>query len=172
MACVDEALDIFSRLPAENRLWIGVSHQVRGVLLYEEGRLDEAEADLVRARDMIVETWGDKHPQMGNVFADYGKVLFARGRLAEAESAFRSATDIRRNQFGESNMFVADVRVWLARCLVEDGRLAEAEPLLLESYPILVEELGLDYPDTLAARRTLVKLYTVWGKAAEAAQYQ
>jgi serine/threonine-protein kinase len=172
LACVDEALDIFSRLPSENRLWIGVSHQMRGVLHYEEGRLDEAEADLVRARDTIVETWGDKHPQMGNVFADYGKVLLARGRLAEAESAFRSATDIRRDQFGESNMFVADVRVWLARCLLEAGRLAEAEPLLLESYPVLADSLGTDYPDTVAARQALIELYTAWGKPEQAAQFR
>jgi hypothetical protein len=69
-------------------------------------------------------------------------------------------------------MFVADVRVWLARCLLEAGRLAEAEPLLLESYPVLADSLGTDYPDTVAARQALIKLYTAWGKPEQAAQFR
>lgn len=172
LAAVEEALAIFSRLPGEHRLWVAVGHQIRGVLMYEQGRLDEAEADLVLAHDMIVAAWGDEHPQMGNVYADYGKVLFAGRRLDAAESAFRSALDIRRSQFGDASMFAADTRVWLARCMVEGGRLAEAEPLLLESYPVLVDALGADYPDSVAARETLVRLYTEWGRPEQAAQFR
>ena len=172
LASVEEALAIFARLPEENQLWVASGRQIRGVLLYEEGRLDEAEADLVLARDIIVGTWGEKHPQMGNVFADYGKILLARHRVDEAESAFRNSLEIRREQFGEANMFVADVKAWLARCMLEDGRLAEAEPLLLESYPVLAESLGVDYPDTVAARQALVALYTRLDKPLQAAQYE
>jgi eukaryotic-like serine/threonine-protein kinase len=172
LASVEEALEILSRLPEENHLWVASGHQIRGVLLYEQGRLDEAEADLVLARDIIVGTWGGKHPQMGNVFADYGKILLARHRVDEAESAFRSSLEIRREQFGEANMFVADVKAWLARCMLEDGRLAEAEPLLLESYPVLAESLGADYPDTVAARQALVALHTRLDKPLQAAKYE
>jgi hypothetical protein len=109
---------------------------------------------------------------MANVLVDYGKVLMARRRLPEAEAALRSAVDLRRKQYGAVSLFVADPMALLGRCLVERGQLAEAEPLLLESYPVLAAEVGLDYKETQNARRALRDLYTAWDKPTQAAQYE
>lgn len=171
-ASAAEALALFTRLLGENHLWVAITLQVRGGLLFELDRLDEAEADLVRARDLTREIWGDEHFQMANVLVDYGKVLLARRELPHAEAALRIAVDLRRSQYGDASLFVADPAAWLGRCLLEAGRLAEAETLLLESYPILVAELGPDYKETRAARQSLVDLYTAWGKAAQADNYR
>jgi tetratricopeptide (TPR) repeat protein len=158
-------------LGGEHRL-VAASLLLRGANLYELKRLDEAEADLVRALDLTRKTLGEDHVQFASVLYDYGKVLLARGRLRDAEATFRTTVDRRRAIFGDGNMFTADAQAWLARCLVADSRFAEAEPLLLESYPILVEALGAEYPDTVAARRTLHELYTAWGKPVQAATYR
>jgi serine/threonine-protein kinase len=171
-ASAGEALAIFSRLLGDNHLWVAITLQVRGGLLFELDRLDEAQTDLVRARDLTREIWGDEHFQMANVLVDYGKVLMARRRLPEAEAALRSAVDLRRKQYGPVSLFVADPMALLGRCLVERGQLAEAEPLLLESYPVLAAEVGLDYKETRNARRALRDLYTAWDKPTQAAQYE
>jgi serine/threonine-protein kinase len=153
-------------------MWSAVSLQVLGANLYELGRLREAEFELARALELTREIWNDQHPQFANVLFDYAKVLLARDRQAEAESAFRRTVELRRVQYADGGLFVADPQAWLGRCLARAGRLDEAEAHLLESYPVLLAELGPDYPETRAARAALADLYVSSGRPDKAAAYR
>ncbi len=60
----------------------------------------------------------------------------------------------------------------LGAALTGLGRYDEAEPLLLQSYPDILEDRGPEHRRTREAARRIVALYDAWGKPDLAAEWR
>jgi tetratricopeptide (TPR) repeat protein/predicted Ser/Thr protein kinase len=84
--------------------------------LYKLGRYDEALAHNRRARILLVQALGDKHPWTAEAEATYGKILYAQNHPAQAVPPLRRAV-AGFDAAGEETTENAMARFYLARAL-------------------------------------------------------
>jgi serine/threonine-protein kinase len=102
-----------------------------GVVQNDLGRYADAERNLRRALDLLIELWGEDDPRYFFVGGALGDVLLSRGRPDEAIPVWEKALAAARRGFEPSHSVVSTAMMSLAHAKLRAGRLAEAEGELL-----------------------------------------
>lgn len=101
-----------------------------------------------------------------------GEALIEQGQFATAEMVLGECQSIRRSTLEELNPLTAYTESIRGECLTKLGRFEEAEPLLLMSYPIILDSRAEGDEQTQCALKRIVDLYEAWGKPAEEAEWR
>ena len=109
---------------------VAVSASELGRVLFDQGRLDEAETHFRAALAVARTSRGPRHPDVAQCLTDLAGVLRAEGKLAEAEAKSEEALAISRPALGRDHPAVSRQEVSLARIYLDQGRLADAQELL------------------------------------------
>ncbi len=139
-----------------------------GVLLQDEGRFEEAQAELERALNISSATLGPDHPQVATALNGLGAVLVRRGRPARAQPLLRRALEIQRRGLGPDHPAMAASLNNLAIALSDQGKLDEAEQSLQQALQIRQRAHGPQHPLVGDAFNNLAMLMHQRGEAAEA----
>jgi tetratricopeptide (TPR) repeat protein/predicted Ser/Thr protein kinase len=144
-----------------------------GITYQDEGKDDLAEATLNEALALDRKVFGTSNASTIGCLTALGRLRLSQKRYAEAETLIREANKGAEN-LKTSRWDVFDRQSLLGAALLGQGKYAEAEPLLLGGY----EGLAKLAPDLSAeanlpeAGQRLVRLYSAWGKADQAEEWQ
>ena len=130
-----------------------------GIALTQEGKLDEAFDKLHQAKEIYLQTIGEKTKEVATIFDQMGQVLAGKKNFDESIILFEKALNIRREIFGEGNMQVLISLNNLALTLNMIGDYTKAGEyyemllkLILENYgednkntPLAYSNLGVNY---------------------------
>ncbi len=147
---------------ADARLFLSASSGLASVLV-DEGDYAEAEPLVRDALDQQRRLFGSEHLTVAASLNTLGYLLLAKGDALAAEAPLRESLEIRRKTLPAGHALIAQAQGTLGDCLSAQHRYSEAEPLLLESYT------GSKAPQVA---RSLVELYTAWGRPGKAAPYR
>ena len=129
---------------------------------------DEGRTGLVLLRKYL----GPEHPLTSDAALSLGLTLTREEKSAEGESFLREALAIRTKILPPDSFLIPSAESALGECLTAQKRYAEAEPLLTDGYSGLVRKLGEKDHRVSESRARLVKLYELWEKPKQAAQYR
>ncbi|MBK9033227.1 MAG: tetratricopeptide repeat protein [Myxococcales bacterium] len=94
------------------------------------GRLDEAAAELARARADATRILGEDHPLLGPIVTNQANVAWRQHRYPDARADFERALAIKEATLGRDHVGVASTLTGLAGVMGDQGDLAPAVPLL------------------------------------------
>jgi eukaryotic-like serine/threonine-protein kinase len=134
------------------------------------GRLEEAQASLEQALDLLADLVGEDHPSRAITLDELGNVLRAQGRLEEALELQRSGLDMHRRAFGEDNTYVTTSLNNVAVTLGHLGRHAEAIEHLERAVEILESAHGSDHTQLARMLSNVANAYVRSGDDAKAEQ--
>lgn len=132
----------------------------RGRLLYQMGRLTEAEAVFRAARHAF--------PDASDVLTGLATVALGLGRTSEAEQFAREALDRAATSASDRPAPTAGALNNLARVLREAGRLDEAETLYRRALGLYVRALGAGHPNVGLVTNNLAMTLAAAGRYDEA----
>lgn len=171
-ALLREALEI-------SRNALGPTHEDVARSLYnlaglyqEQGDPLAAEAHFREALVLRQHVLGEQHPDVAASASGLGLFLQEHGRSQEAELHLRQALAIWEAVLPENHARIAHAAGALGHGLTVLGRFDEAEPLLLKSYRIHAENVGLADEKTRGALQRLVQFYETSGSPIEAERYE
>jgi hypothetical protein len=130
-----------------------------GTVLLTQSRLPEAEEQLRRAYELVVDKLPADHQYVASAEHYFGEALLARRKLAEAEQRLTGAKD-RWKRTGAPAWRSARSASALGEVLHLQGRDREAEEELVSSYRILAAASGVDRDTREAARTRLIRFYS------------
>ncbi|NNF14101.1 MAG: tetratricopeptide repeat protein [Gemmatimonadetes bacterium] len=169
----DSADVLFQRAIQEQRSTLGATHpevaaalKLRGIMIGELGRYDEAEGALREAL-AIIEEHGDALG-VADLRNQIGVILWNRGSLDEVEQLWMAALASRRQALGNDHPLVAEMLNNLAVFYDNTGRLEDAEPMYREALDVQRRLLGADHEEVAAAMANLAVLLDVKGEFEEA----
>jgi tetratricopeptide (TPR) repeat protein len=102
------------------------------MVLFLQGRLEEAMALLTESRARCVRSCGPEHVATLQTQHILARVLYVAGRLDESEALLRETLAIRR-RVTPVHEGMGRTLLYLGRVLVEKGKLDDAEPLIREA---------------------------------------
>jgi tetratricopeptide (TPR) repeat protein len=121
----------------------GMSHPLlagsldrRARVLTDLGRLDEAERDAGRIRDIYTQAYGEDHPDTACAYITLGVVALARDRAEAARGHFARALAIREKR-NESRADIFEAKLSMANALIALSDLAQGERVLNEAEGVL-----------------------------------
>ncbi|MCL4219977.1 MAG: serine/threonine-protein kinase [Phycisphaerales bacterium] len=91
-----------------------------------QGKLEDAERELLKARALRAEMYKPPHPALARSLQNLGRLRFKQARFAEAEQLYRAALEMRTELYGLDHDDVARTMHHLAATLQELGNLPEA----------------------------------------------
>ena len=91
LAAADQAMGILESMPGAHPARLSDALQIRGRLLRDQGRWEEARADLRRARDLALEVSAGPRPLMARAENNLAVTLLMGGELEEAARHLESA---------------------------------------------------------------------------------
>jgi CHAT domain-containing protein/tetratricopeptide (TPR) repeat protein len=138
------------------------------VLLFQQGRLDEAEARHKRALALIEEALGREHKSAGQVAANLGAMLNEASRHAEAEPLLRRALAIARAQKQPDPVTIGIIEDNLAGLLRMTGRNEEARGGYERALALFEGALPPTHPRIATARNNVGRFLLDTGRPAEA----
>ena len=130
-------------------------------LLYDTGRLDEAELlarEVTQAQKQLI---GRQHTGL------LMKILLKKGEFVEAEPMLREA--VRRHRDRDDQNSLAHSLSGLGECLTGLGQYADAERLLTRALRIKEQILGEDHLDVALGLNNLATVYVSQGQYSQAA---
>jgi serine/threonine protein kinase/Tfp pilus assembly protein PilF len=133
-------------------------------------RIYSIKGNLTKAEELYRESL-KIHPR-ADAMISLGKILTGKGYNDEADTLLRKGLNTLMNKRPDDHVDIADAKGAIGVNLISEKRYQDAEPLLLESFNSLKKKTGPDDTLTVKAAGRLVKLYTEWGKKAEAAKYK
>jgi non-specific serine/threonine protein kinase/serine/threonine-protein kinase len=142
-----------------------------GVLLFAQGRPDEAESYWREALEGRRRVLGGDHPSTLLSINNMGGLLMSQGKLDEAEPYLRQALEGTRRVLGDDDPATLKAINNMGILLLERGKLAEAEPYFREALESERRVLGDAHPLTLASINQMGGLLMSQGKLAEAEPY-
>jgi eukaryotic-like serine/threonine-protein kinase len=142
-----------------------------GLALTSLGDVDRGIALLQDALTIRRRTLGDADVDIANGLNDLAIVLREAGDDAESEAFFRQAMAMRRSLLPDGHPDIGRSAQHLGSLLHKLERYGEAEALYLEALENWRRSLGPTHPFTLGTVRSLVALYSDWGRTADAARY-
>lgn len=134
----------------------------------EMGSYVKAEALLLEALQIRVNTVGKQHQEYANTLNNLAGLYTYMGRYAEAEPMFLDALQIIEMTAGKQHRDNAASLNDLAVLYCRIGRYTKAEPLFLEAMEIRGKRLGKRHPDYAASLNELAGLYRNVGSFAKA----
>lgn len=134
---------------------------------YEEA-LDLMEDALAKWRAAV----GDAHPAVAGSMAATARIHVALGNYAAAESLVVQAVEILRAAHGEEHTGVQMTIAQLGDIRRMQGEYAVADSLLKHALERVRGVQSEEHPNVQRLYRSLVELYTAWGKPEEAERYR
>jgi len=126
-----------------------------GMMLLENGELEEARASLERALTIDEEAFGSEHPNTAADLMNLGSVHKDQGELSLAKPLFERALTINEEQRGPATYATAAALNNLGSLLKELGDFEGAMPLLSRSLRIREELFGPNHPKTATGLNNL-----------------
>jgi len=148
-----------------------VSVSKLGVLLKQQGKLDEAESYLRETLDAARRVFGDDHPNTLTSFGNLGSLLADQGKLDEAEPYLRDALDGARRILGDDHPDTLRSLNNLGLVLLAQDKLDEAEPYFRDALDGARRVFGDDHPNTFSSINNLGLVLQAQGKGDEAEPY-
>jgi serine/threonine protein kinase len=141
---------------------------LKGMLLLDLGRAEEAEPIARDVLDRTRRARGDDHGDTIIAIGNYAHVLHTTGRFDEAEELYREAAERGRRALGADDERTIGAINNLAGLLMSQGRSTEAEPLFREAMEQSRRVRGDDHPETLTAISNLAFAMQAQKKHADA----
>lgn len=129
-----------------------------GQTYFDLGRLEQAEEQFDRARELLIEAHGERNGDVARQYSNLGLVHEALQEFPESEAAHRKALELRRELYPDGHEDLAMNLVNLANMYVNDSRYEEAEPLLLEGLAELRKVRGDEHEDVAICLNSLGNL--------------
>jgi serine/threonine-protein kinase len=174
---LDEALDLyttsaegFARAVGESHPFTAVVHTNIAWVEHNRGRNEQAEKIFRQVIPVLDSAWAGT-PSIALTLVNFSSVLAAEGKCHEAVPVLQRAEELELRQFPEDHDRVVRARRILGGCLIDLGRLEEAEAPLLSAYRSLLATRGTTDGFSIAAGGDLARLYELWGKKEQAAEY-
>ena len=107
-----------------------------GVVLMQQGKLDEAEPFLLEALEALREVAGDDPPSLmafTSALSAVGDLFMRQGKPAQAEPHFRELLKIVREKGGDDDPNISILATSLGLALMDQGELDEAVAYLREA---------------------------------------
>jgi tetratricopeptide (TPR) repeat protein len=162
-----EGRAVLARMPREERATSALQNQL-GLLLKNQGKLDEAGVLFREALEAKRATLDDRHPGTLASMNNLGRLLHNQGKLDEAGVLLREALEARRATLGDRHPSTLGSMNNLGSLLQNQGKLDEAGVLLREALEARRATLGDRHPDTLISINNLGGLLHAQGKLDEA----
>jgi serine/threonine-protein kinase len=143
-----------------------------GTLLMERGELEEAEPLVLGTLEGCRRLLGDLHPETINALHNVAALRQYQGRHEAALPLARGALEAAEVSLPRGHLKIARYRDHVGTCLTALGRFAEAEQELLAAQDALQGQAGDRHPYTQKSVANLIRLYELWGKPAQAAQWR
>ena len=175
MGMYDVALPLEESALATRRRVLGEKHPLTlasitnlGIVLMQQGKLDEAETQLRDALDKRRRVLGEDHADTLTTMTFLGRLLKERGKLEETERYAREVLKKRRRVLGEDHPDTLISINNLGTLLYAQGKVSEAETYIRESLDKSRRLLGEEHSDTIASINNLASLLHEQGKLREA----
>ena len=139
-----------------------------GLVVFDQGRLDEAEPIYLESLEMGRQVYGDSHPRLAATLTNLGLLASRRQDLVAAELAFEKALTILSSEIGERNLDYALICSNLGEAELAAGRLVDARRLLEKALEITQEAVGLEHPQVILILNNLAELARREGKPKQA----
>ncbi len=156
------------RLPPRDREDLGPFENDVAIVLWKEGRLDEAEPLLREAVEIMRSRFGDAYPAVAIGLGNLGLVRDTRGDLAGAVAYYRKALDAFGRIPGRELPERAFTLLNLGGVRRLQGRFDEAGKLLDEGLAVCERTMGAEHPTTALAHSALAQLAHDRGRDADA----
>ncbi|MEZ4449368.1 MAG: serine/threonine-protein kinase [Nannocystaceae bacterium] len=132
-------------LPADHPAIVGDLRGL-GAALFKLGRLAEAEARLIEARELAERVLGPRHPRVAEIVANLGLIAARGGRYDEAVELAAHGLEIREGAFGLRHPGVADSLSNLGELELRRGRPLAAIVHLERAVAVASEAFGAEHP--------------------------
>jgi tetratricopeptide (TPR) repeat protein len=142
------------------------------VVLMERGNKEEAGKWFREALNLRRKVLPPGHYGIGVGLVGLGDYLARTGKPEEAEPLLRQAVEVLRQTLPQYQRLIGVTTGKYGDLLVDLGRFDEAQPHLLSSYESLKTAAGATSHERQQALAQIVKVYSRWGKAEEAAQWR
>jgi tetratricopeptide (TPR) repeat protein len=157
-----DVLESYRKLEGDGTLNVAVAYANLGMVLEDQRKLPEAEAELAHAVEIARKALDPADPTLGFLMARFAHVKKERGNLDEAAALLEEALAIETRKLPPGHSGIASASALLGEVRLAQGRAAEAEPLLrdaLESRRKMYPEGDLTRAETQSALgRCLVAL--------------
>lgn len=166
-----QIIEKLKRVLGDEHPWTLNRINTMGAVLYDAGRLSEAERYLRESVEGKRRALGDDHPDTLSSINNLGILLKDQGKLSEAEPNLRDALEARRWVFGDNHPSTLGSINNIGLLLHTQGRLSEAEPYYRQALEGKRRVLGDNHPSTLSSINNLGFLLKAAGKLSEAEPY-
>jgi tetratricopeptide (TPR) repeat protein len=171
---LSEALAIDRRHLAAGHEYFAIRLNSLAMIAIERGELALAETQLREALD-IART--RRYWILDQVLANCGDLYLRLGRFSEAAAAIEESRQAAQAQYGDALQAADAWRVAVLDSIhgsyfTETGQFKRAEQLLSGALPILTRRFGEHSLYSNQTRSRLVRLYSKWGRPAEAQRYR
>jgi serine/threonine-protein kinase len=133
---------------------------------------DAAETAFARMAETYVTIYAGKHYLIGIALSNLASVYMQRGDLARADSLFRDVVRRFTETLSAKHLNTGVARIKLGHTLALMDRFVEAEPELLAGYQIVSAQSSPTVSWLQSARRDLIRVYEVLGRAEEAERFR
>lgn len=140
------------------------------LLLFTEGRYEEAEGQFSQAMEMRRRVFGEEYAYDFWGVAEYGFVLYMQGKYNEADRVLRQALSVVESESGDKRSSLADILQYLAMTSSALERYDEAERLLQRAVDVLEQRFGPDDSRVAIGVGVLGEVVMVQGRFDEATQ--
>ncbi len=125
---------------------------------YNQGRYQEAQAEVEKLREIQRETYPDGHVNMGNAQRLLGDIYTKTKKLKEGEANIRAALDYISTKIKEPNFHISQAKMSLGENLILQKREAEAGEFLTSALAGYLKTVGENHPYTNQCRELLSKI--------------
>jgi serine/threonine-protein kinase len=133
----------------------GMALNTRGVIAFEQGRMDQAIEDVAEAVRIWRGAAGSQNLH-GGLF-NYGMILHGAGREEQALTALQESRALRATQYGASDSSVGEADRMIGEILASQGRLQQATLYFDRAVKLTRVGLGPDHPRTLFAQLSMAR---------------
>lgn len=152
----------------QDPLLVADTQQRMGVLLFNDGRYEDAEKQLREGFATRVQFLGEHHPQVAAMCNDLGLLLANQGLYEEAEQRYQAALAIYRAEPTGNRRNLAATLNNLGEMYRRMGNYEQAEAYTRETLAIRQELYGSEHPSIARSLNNLAALYFTQGKYTEA----
>ncbi len=138
----------------------------------DAGDLEKGEAYARESLGLYQQSTGADHRYTAAPMTLLARILVAQSRYEDALPWAQKAHEIRQRRLPPKNWERAKTASVLGAALSGLGRFGEAEPLLLNSYPIIVQDRGPKHRRTYEALQRIINLYKAWNKPEKTTIYR
>ncbi len=128
------------------------------------GQLTAAEETLRHSREMEHRLNGDTSAKMAEILVTTATVEIRQGNYQPAEQLAREALDIYTPILDEGHWRIAMTNSVIASALTGQQKFEQAESILLQSYPVVMQEKGKDVYLANQVVERMIQLYSAWDK--------